>query len=188
MSSIHAVTRLLAASVIGTAFACASAFAAKTYEEPKEVGESTVVFVCNYGSMKSLLAAARFNELAKERGLAVRAVSRSAYAQITHARVSDPIAEGMAKDGYDVASFKPKPLTREEATKAAYIVHVTQETLSKDVGTPTASHRKDVEHWEGIASGAKSYTAMRDGLLPRVDAFFETYTKKLQKDPSVAAR
>jgi protein-tyrosine-phosphatase len=36
----------------------------------------TVVFVCEHGSAKSVVAAANFNRLAGERGLGLRAVSR----------------------------------------------------------------------------------------------------------------
>ena len=37
---------------------------------------AAVVFVCEHGSVKSLVAQEWFNRRAKERGLAVRAVSR----------------------------------------------------------------------------------------------------------------
>src|SRR5688572_249911 len=42
--------------------------------EPKPVG--TVLFVCEHGSAKSVVAAAHFNRIAADRGLPFRAISR----------------------------------------------------------------------------------------------------------------
>src|SRR5262249_35169486 len=47
-----------------------------TYAEPDLTKPATVVFVCLHGSVKSQVAAAHFNRIAKERGLPVIAVSR----------------------------------------------------------------------------------------------------------------
>lgn len=48
-------------------------------EEPtlkKETSPRLIVFVCEHGSAKSLVAASFFERMAKERGIVVRAVSR----------------------------------------------------------------------------------------------------------------
>ena len=44
--------------------------------DPNSDKPATVVFVCLHGSVKSQMAAAHFNRIAKERGLPVVAVSR----------------------------------------------------------------------------------------------------------------
>src|SRR5262249_61970728 len=55
---------------------CLSLAAGCARTEPK-----TVVFVCEHGAAKSVVAAAYFNRLAAERGLSVRAVARGADPQ-----------------------------------------------------------------------------------------------------------
>src|SRR5258706_16004324 len=50
-----------------------------------------VVFVCEHGSAKSVLAAAHFNALAKRRGLRVRAISRGTNPDQA---IAAPVAEG----------------------------------------------------------------------------------------------
>jgi hypothetical protein len=47
-----------------------------TYAEPDPTKPAIVVFVCLHGSVKSQMAAAHFNRIAKERGLPAIAVSR----------------------------------------------------------------------------------------------------------------
>jgi hypothetical protein len=65
----------------------------------------TVVFVCLHGSVKSQMAAAQFNRLAKERGLTVTAISRAVAAERRF-----PMAFGQhwpAKDLHPPAKFRP---------------------------------------------------------------------------------
>ena len=46
-----------------------------TAPEPKPAG--TVLFICEHGSAKSVVAAAHFNQIAADRGLPYRAISLS---------------------------------------------------------------------------------------------------------------
>jgi hypothetical protein len=54
--------------------------------------DSTVVFVCEHGSSRSLVAASLFNRVAEERGLSVRALSRAASSETVDQKVSPKIA------------------------------------------------------------------------------------------------
>jgi protein-tyrosine-phosphatase len=89
-----------------------------TYAEPDPTKPATVVFVCLHGSVKSQVAAAHFNRLAKERGLPVIAVSRGIAVD---KEIPVSIREGLAGDGLVPASDVPIGLTSEEVAAAAKI-------------------------------------------------------------------
>src|SRR5688500_1978842 len=71
---------------------------------------TTVVFVCEHGAAKSVVAAAHFNKLAQERGLAYRAISRGTDPDAAvPPRVRDGLqAEGLAVD----PMFTPMKVSR----------------------------------------------------------------------------
>src|SRR5215831_13338321 len=69
---------------------------------------NTVVFVCEHGAAKSVLAAAYFNKLAVERHLDVRAVPRGVTPQED---LSASTMRGLKKDGVEIGVSKPQALT-----------------------------------------------------------------------------
>src|SRR5215467_9813815 len=64
----------------------------------------TVVFVCEHGSAKSVIAAAHFNRLAAEKGLPYRAIARGTKPDDV---VAPAVKAGLASDGLDVSNWKP---------------------------------------------------------------------------------
>jgi protein-tyrosine-phosphatase len=63
----------------------------------QEKAEPKVLFVCEHGAAKSIIAVAHFNKLAKERGLPHRAVARGTHPDPTFApkAISGLKAEGL---------------------------------------------------------------------------------------------
>jgi arsenate reductase (thioredoxin) len=81
--------------------------------------ERTIVFVCEHGSAKGVVAAAHFNRLAAERGLELRAVSRGTDPDTEIA----PAAEvGLRADGLVVVERSLAKLTQTDAAKAVRVV------------------------------------------------------------------
>src|ERR1044071_1683275 len=78
-----------------------------------------VVFVCEHGAAKSVVASEYFNKLAAERGLAVRAIARGADPQ---ADLSVSAVEGLQADGISPALDAPRPLRASELRGSARIV------------------------------------------------------------------
>src|SRR3954447_1387630 len=93
----EAVTAVMAALVV---CGCASAQTSKA-----DVAPSTIVFVCEHGSAKSVVAAAHFNRLAAEARLPFRAVSRGVKPD---AEVAVGVKAGLAADGIGVSSWRPQ--------------------------------------------------------------------------------
>jgi Low molecular weight phosphotyrosine protein phosphatase len=84
-----------------------------------DVNNSTIVFVCLHGSVKSQVAAAHFNKVARERGLPYTAISRGI--QIDNS-VPAGIRDGLSRDGLAPADEVPHQLTTAEASRATRVV------------------------------------------------------------------
>jgi arsenate reductase len=80
---------------------------------------ATIVFVCEHGSAKSVIATAHFNRLAEAKGLPYRAVSRG-----THPDTEIPalIRTGLLADGLDVSGWKPKLISDDDMRQAARVI------------------------------------------------------------------
>ena len=78
-----------------------------------------VVFVCEHGAAKSVIAAAEFNRLAVERKLAIRAVARGADPQ---ENPSETTQAGLRRDGLTSERQRPRRLTASDVRASARVV------------------------------------------------------------------
>src|SRR5262245_58946235 len=79
----------------------------------------TVLFVCEHGAAKSVIAAAYFDKPAKERGLPHRAAFRGVNPDAT----LNPVArKGLEQDGVDTSGWKPTLITQKDVDGASRIV------------------------------------------------------------------
>lgn len=136
------------------------AFAERKTKPPGVPG--TVVFVCEHGTVKSLIAREWFNREAARRGLEVRAVSRG----VTPDPFVPPgIADALRGDGFDVSGFEARPFTPADLGRTLRIIAI-------GVDPAFAKGRGDVplETWDGIPPASESYAASRDALRARIEA------------------
>jgi arsenate reductase len=98
-----------------------------------------VLFVCEHGSVKSVMAATYFNQLATERGLPFRAISRG------------------SAPGSDTVS------ARDVATSEQIVAISTE--LPRSVEAPAAK----VEHWNDVPAASANYAAARASLKAHVE-------------------
>src|SRR5579872_1408068 len=83
-----------------------------------------VVFVCEHGSVKSLVASVYFNQRTRERGLPFRAVARGVIPDST---VPATVREGLQGDGFKVSDFVPELFQASDVDHAALVVSFDQE-------------------------------------------------------------
>lgn len=125
------------------------------------VAEQQIVFVCEHGAAKSVVASEYFNKLAAERGLAARAISRGAEPQ---AALSRAAVEGLAGDGLSPALAAPRPLAASEVRGAARVVAFDcAQPAMKLVG------KKDV-CWDDVPAVSEDYGRARDAIRAHVEA------------------
>lgn len=121
----------------------------------------TVIFVCEKGSVKSVLAAAQFNRLAQEKGLAFTAVPRGTRSGEI---VPDKLIENMKADGLEAALRTSQQLAATEAREAAAVV------VMCDLPAELAGDAK-LEAWSDIPPVTVDYAKARDALAARLAKF-----------------
>ena len=121
--------------------------------------EPTVVFVCEHGAAKSVIATAYFNKIAAERGLHARAMYRGVNPQ---AELSASTLKGLKDDGLSVAEHKPSPISQSDVD-AASVIFAIGCTLPSAV---TASGK--AANWDDVPDD-KGYAATRDTIKQHVE-------------------
>ena len=117
----------------------------------------TVVFVCEHGAAKSVVAAAEFNRLAGQRHLPYRAIARGTDPQ---AEVSRAAADGLRRDGLALPIAKPQKLSEADLASAARVITFC------DLPAALASKTR-AEHWDAPAV-SDGYENARDTILREV--------------------
>lgn len=120
--------------------------------------ERTVLFVCEHGSAKSVVAAAHFNRLASERLMGLRAVSRGTNPDDEFAPNA---AQGLAADGLAAAGQIPERLATGDVERAIRIV--TFGPLPEDYGGSRA-----IEIWDDVPPVSEDYERARDAIVERL--------------------
>ena len=118
-----------------------------------------VVFVCEHGNVKSLMAASYFNQLAAQRGLPFNAVSRGVALDST--TVPKPIAAGLRADGIDVSHFHPSKVASADLVDAARVIAIGTQI-------PTKAGEQLIERWDDVPPASTSYDAARSALKAHV--------------------
>jgi protein-tyrosine-phosphatase len=136
--------------------------------QPATPAEPTVVFVCEHGAAKSLIATAYFNKIAAERGLSARAVYRGVNPQ---ADLSVSALKGLRDDGLTVPDQKPSPITQADVDTATVMFAIGC-TLPSNA---TRSGKTDT--WDDVPED-RGYGATRDAIKGHVERLIDDLLKK----------
>ena len=120
--------------------------------------EPTVVFVCEHGAAKSVIATAYFNKIAAERGLHARAVYRGVNPQ---ADLSVGALKGLRDDGLTAPDQKPSPITQTDVDTATVIFAIGCTLPDRARQSGKAADWSDVPDDQG-------YAPMRDAIVRHV--------------------
>ena len=131
-----------------------------------------VVFVCEHGSVKSLIAASLFDRTAEQRGLPFRAISRGVSPE---EHVPPAIVTAMRGDGFEVEEFRPQLLQAEDVTGAERVV-----AIGVDLKARSAEARTPIQSWDDIPPASVDYAAARAGLQRHIDALLDELQKTEQ--------
>lgn len=126
-----------------------------TSPDPPSVG--TVVFICEHGSAKSVVAAAHFNRLAADRGLPFRAISRGT---VPDAEMAPAAVQGLLEDGLKPGDPAPTKLTPYDLETATRVVTFCDLPAGVEVARP-------LERWE-VPPVSTEYARSRDAMLKRI--------------------
>jgi arsenate reductase (thioredoxin) len=153
-------------ALIGTVIALALMFSQSINAEEQKTAKigkpmkqsQTVIFVCEHGSAKSVVAAAHFNRLAKERKLNLRAVSRGTNPD---KELPAGTLKGLKADGLEADDHQPKILTEADVAGAVRVVAFCQLPEAYAKITP-------VKLWDDAPPMSEDYNKFRDLVVERI--------------------
>ena len=114
--------------------------------------ESIIIFICEHGAAKSIIAAAYFNKIAREMGLTERALARGTFPEI---ELSQKALTGLVQDGLVPTEPTPQKLSLQEIKTARWMISFCE--------LPEEYQRDNViERWEDVPPVSENYERARD--------------------------
>ena len=119
----------------------------------------TIVFVCEHGAAKSVIAAAYFNKLAEERNSDVRAIARGMHPD---AELSPKAITGLLNDSLTPTELAPQKLLLTDVESAQRIITFCE--------LPAEYQQQgNIEHWDGVPPVSEDYQKARDAILAKIN-------------------
>lgn len=123
-----------------------------------------VLFVCQHGAAKSVVAARHFAELARARGLMVEAAAAGVEPD---PEIPPHVIAGLQSDGVDSTKTPPQAVTRDLLDNADVVV-----SFGCDLSSVTGDPDRIIQ-WPGVPHVSDGYDAARADILPRVQAMLD---------------
>jgi len=146
--------------LLALAVCVAASLAAQSTPAKQDVNASTIVFVCEHGAAKSVIAAAQFNKLAAERGLPYRAVSRGTKPDEA---IGAAVLKGLAAEGIDVSTWRPTAVSDDDIRRSLRVV-----SLATDLPKTKPFAKTKLVEWNDIPPMSESYGATRAAIVEQV--------------------
>ena len=138
-------------------------FGVESYAQSKKI-----VFVCEHGSAKSIIAISYFNKIAKERNLSWEAVSRGTTPDT---EISDKTKKLLADDHMPIPAVKPQALTQKDIDEANQVILFYP--LPKNLEASD-----NLEYWLGINAVNGDFQKLRDDILSKLLPLIDSLEKK----------
>jgi chromate transporter len=120
-----------------------------------------ILFLCQRGGAKSVIAAAYFNKAAAGTGLVASALA----AEDPYDSVPAAVAERLAADGLDLGDFAPRRFTENDLQAAERVV-----AIDCDLPGPPGP----LERWEGVPKASEDMEGSVRDIRARVEALLAT--------------
>ena len=120
----------------------------------------TVIFVCEHGAAKSVVAATYLNKFAREMGLPIEALARGTTPEDG---LSAYAVAGLLADGLVPSEPAPQKLSAEELETADRVISFCE--------LPEADPaRNNIEYWDGVPAISEDYAKARDIIVAKLQA------------------
>ena len=122
-----------------------------------------IVFVCEHGAAKSIIAAIYFNRFAREKKLNLHAIARGTHPD---PELSSNTVAGLREDQLTPTELIPTKLTWEDIGMAQRIISFCE--------LPDEYHQKAiVEQWRDVPAVSENYGRARDAILARLQKLID---------------
>lgn len=120
---------------------------------------TNILFICEHGSAKSVIAAAHYEKLARELGVDSRAASRG-----TDPDVEFPphVLAGLRSDDLEPLDKTPVALSEKDIAVATKVIAFCSPNMLPESAIPS-------EVWDDVPPVSEGYTRARDEIVRRVE-------------------
>ena len=119
-----------------------------------------IVFVCEHGAAKSVVAAAYFNYFAKESDLNLQAIARGTNPDN---ELSPQAIQGLSKDGLTPQESTPQKLTSADVQSGQRVIAFCE--------LPIEYQQALVERWDDVPPVSENYETARDAIIKHINSF-----------------
>jgi arsenate reductase (thioredoxin) len=128
----------------------------------------TVVFVCEHGSAKSVIAATEFKRMAIEKGLDLNILARGTNPD---AEIPKLVRDGLKADGHEIGALKPTKVSQKDLRGATKIV-----SFGPDLSQwlPDGARVMD---WSATPSVSEDYRAAREYIRKQLELLVQELKK-----------
>ena len=118
-----------------------------------------IIFVCEHGAAKSIVASVWFNKLASQNGLSIRSIARGTHPD---AELGPKAVEGLREDGLTPLESVPQKILLADVESAIHIVSFCEipEEFKNKVTT---------ESWADVPAVSDGYEAARDAIVKHIN-------------------
>ncbi|MGE5378157.1 MAG: hypothetical protein ACM3XO_24105 [Bacteroidota bacterium] len=125
-----------------------------------------IIFVCEHGAAKSIVAATYFNKLAQEKGLLAQALARGTNPDLG---LSAYAVAGLLEDGLTPSQLTPEKLMPEQIEAADVVVSFC-ELPGVDL------EENHIAYWHNVPAVSEDYKKARDMILVRIQDMLKDLT------------
>src|SRR4051812_32746243 len=134
--------------------------------------KKTIVFVCEHGSAKSVIAAAHFNDLAQKNGIPYLATARGINPD---KEIPPYVRTGLTREKLDIKDWQPRPFAKQDLVKAERIVTVGC-VLPKSMSTGLTR----LQNWNDVSSPKDNFRDASQVIAGRVASLVAELASKSQ--------
>src|SRR5574341_1305983 len=117
-----------------------------------------IIFVCEHGAAKSIIAAAYFNKFAREENLNFHAIARAIDPDY---ELSPTAVTGLHEDGLTPSDSVPQKLSSADMESAQRMITFCE--------LPDEFQQKgNIEEWQGVPPVSENYEQARDRIIERI--------------------
>lgn len=120
--------------------------------------DPVIVFVCEHGAAKSVIAAAYFNKCAREANFRLHAIARGTHPD---PELSPLAVTGLQADGLTPTESSPQRLSLADIESAQRLITFCELPVEYQGKIP-------VERWDAVPSVSENYEKARDAIIARI--------------------
>jgi arsenate reductase len=149
---------------------CASPALAQGTSAKRALASQTVLFVCEHGGAKSVIAAAHFNKIALQRGLPYRAIARGTSPD---AAVPAGVRQGLEEAGLELTIDRPMLVAQADVNNATRVV-----TFEVALPGSIASTKSTLTDLRAVPAVSADFGVASADIKRRVEALIDELAKK----------